>query len=148
MEFVHIYLMQYFIIKLQFYSFFLAFFCFFFKFSPPGSGPAYLMWICIRIQEGKWMRNWIHSPDLDPQHWFRPDKILIDDFPSWFFLFVVVNLLIRFSSVLDYWLWDVVAKWRLTGWVAGAALFGWSRSRFIGPAPAPTLTHRIVKFYF
>ena len=32
----------------------------------------------------------------------------------------------------------------LTGRVAGAALFGWSRSRFFGPAPAPapTLTHR------
>ena len=28
----------------------------------------------------------------------------------------------------------------LNGRVAGAALFGWSRSRFIGPAPAPTPT--------
>ena len=35
---------------------------------------------------------------------------------------------------------------------AGAALFGWSRSRFFGPAPAltptPTLTHRTVNILF
>ena len=31
---------------------------------------------------------------------------------------------------------------------ARAALFGWSRSRFFGPAPTPTLTHRTVNILF
>ena len=37
---------------------------------------------------------------------------------------------------------------KLNGRVAGAALFGWSRSQFFGLAPAPPPTHRTVNILF